>query len=123
MSVRSPERTRRGCARRVLPLVLVALLALPALLASCGGNADPFAGLYWEPSSGRRIEIKHDDGRYQLYYGSELRAHTATRDGDQLVIADPMGGQTVVRAGVDEGTLELVTGGETTLLKPLPQHQ
>ena len=38
-------------------LALVAVLA-PLALAACG-NADPFTGLYWEPSTGRRIEIKH----------------------------------------------------------------
>ena len=34
-----------------------------------------------------------------------------------------MGGKTVVLPGSDEGTLELVTGGETTVLKRLSQHQ
>ena len=34
-----------------------------------------------------------------------------------------MGGQTIVRLGEAEGTLELETAGETTLLKRLQQHQ
>ena len=106
-------------ARRVL--ALVAVLA-PLVLAACG-NADPFAGTYWEPSTGRRIEIRHTADGYELYYGRDLRPFPATRDGDQLTITDPMGGKTVVRPGSDEGTLKLVTGGETTVLKRLSQHQ
>jgi hypothetical protein len=106
----------------LLACVLGALLA-PLGLAACGGATDPFAGLYWEPSSGRRIEVKRDGDAYKLYYGRDQRAHRAVLDGDQLTITDPMGGRTVLRPGEAEGTLELVTGGETSLLKPLPQHQ
>ena len=102
-------------------LVLVAVLA-PLVLAACG-NSDPFAGTYWEPSTGRRIEIKHTADGYELYYGRDLRPFPATRDGDQLTITDPMGGKTTVSPGAAEGTLKLVTGGKTTVLKPLPQHQ
>ena len=110
---------------RVRPLLallaLVAVLA-PVALAACG-NTDPFAGAYWEPATGRRIEIKHTADGYALYYGRDLRPFPATRDGDQLTITDPMGGKTIVRPGTAEGTLKLVTGGKTTVLKPLPQHQ
>jgi hypothetical protein len=101
--------------------VLVAVLA-PLMLAACG-NTDPFAGAYWEPATGRRIEIRHTAAGYELYYGRDLRPFPAMRDGDELTITDPMGGKTVVRQGAAEGTLELVTGGKTTVLKPLPQHQ
>jgi hypothetical protein len=104
-----------------LVVVLVALL-LPLVAAACG-NADPFAGLYWEPSSGRRIEIRQDGEAYKLYYGRDLRAHVAERRGDELVVTDPMGGKTVVRLGEAEGSLELVTGGQTSLLERLQQHQ
>ena len=34
-----------------------------------------------------------------------------------------MGGETIVRQGDTEGTLELETAGKTTLLKRLQQHQ
>ena len=108
--------------RRLLAvLALVALLA-PLVLAACG-NADPFAGSYWEPATGRRIEIKHTADGYELFYGRDLRPFPAKRDGDQLTITDPKGGKTVVSPGTTEGTLKLVTGGKTTVLKPLPQHQ
>jgi hypothetical protein len=114
------ERSR--IAAMLLGCVLAAVIGT-LVLAACGGNADQFAGLYWEPASGRRIEIKADGDAYKLIYGRDLRAYIARRDGDRLVITDPMGGKTVVRAGSAEGTLEMVTGGKTTVLKPLPQHQ
>jgi hypothetical protein len=113
---------RRGAAALLLACLFAAVLA-PLLLTACGGNTDPFAGLYWEPSSGRRIEIKQEGDGYKLYYGRELRAFPAVRDGDRLVVSEPLGGKTVLQPGTAEGTLELVSGGKTTVLKPLPQHQ
>jgi hypothetical protein len=112
---------RRGAAS-ALVLTLLAVLLAPLLLAACG-NADTFVGLYWEPSSGRRIEIRQDGDTYKLYYGRDLRPHVAERVDDELVITDPMGGRTVVRPGEAEGSLQLVTGGQTTLLERLQQHQ
>jgi hypothetical protein len=47
----------RRAAAGLLALLLVTLVASLAL-AGCEGNADPFTGLYWEPSSGRRVEIR-----------------------------------------------------------------
>ena len=116
-----PAARRLACAL----LVAVALLAAaaPLVLAACGGDADPFAGLYWEPSSGRRIEIRHTGDDYVLIYGRDLRPFAATREGDRLVITDPLGGKIIVRPGGTAGTLELVSGGRTTVLKRLPQHQ
>ncbi len=102
-------------------LTLVVVLA-PSALPACG-NADPFAGTYWEPATGRRIEIQRTADGYELYYGRDLRPFPATRAGDQLTITDPMGGKTVITPGTAEGTLKLLTGGKTTVLKPLPQHQ
>jgi hypothetical protein len=107
----------------VLVLVLLAAALLPPALAACGGSADPFAGLYWEPATGRRIEIRHTGDAYALYYGRDLRPFPATLKGDRLVISDPMGGKTVVRRGGEEGTLELVTGGKTTQLRRLRQRR
>jgi hypothetical protein len=118
--------TRAGRAARAgLLLVLVLLLGSPALLAlaACGGDTDPFAGVYREPSTGRRIEVRHTQDGYELYYGRELQPFPATRDGDLLTITDPMGGKTTLRPGQAEGTLQMVSGGKTTVLKPLPQHQ
>ena len=118
---RDRPRARLGAAAALLALLLalVAALALPA----CGGNADPFTGLYWEPSTARRVEIRKDGDAYRLYYGAAKRPFEATRDGDELVIAEPMGGRTVVRLGDDADTLELETAGKTTLLERLQQHQ
>jgi len=106
-------------------LLIVLLFALTAawVLPACGAAADPFAGLYWEPSTGRRVEIRVDGDAYQLVYGAGKRAFPAAREGDELRIAEPMGGATIVRPGEAEGTLEMIAGGETTVLKPLPQHQ
>jgi hypothetical protein len=112
----------RRAATGLLVLLLVAIVVAPAL-AGCGGNADPFTGLYWEPSSGRRVEIRKDGDAYWLYYGAARQAYQARLDGDELLIAEPMGGQTIVRRGETEGTLELETAGKTTLLKRLQQHQ
>jgi hypothetical protein len=112
---------RRPNAAALLVLLLLATVAASALPAC--GNADPFTGLYWEPSTARRVEIRKEGDAYLLYYGAALRPFTATRHGDELRIAEPMGGQTIVRLGEAEGTLELVTAGETTLLKRLQQHQ
>lgn len=112
----------RRAAAGLLALLVAALLVAP-LLAGCGGNADPFTGLYWEPSSGRRVEIRKDGETYWLYYGAAKQAYQAERDGDELVIAEPMGGQTIVRKGETEGALELETAGKTTLLERLQQHQ
>jgi hypothetical protein len=118
---RGRRRARLGAAAALLALLLtlVAALALPA----CGGNADPFTGLYWEPSTARRVEIRKDGDAYRLYYGAAKRPFVATRDGDELIIAEPMGGRTVVRLGDDANTLELETAGKTTLLERLQQHQ
>jgi hypothetical protein len=106
-----------------LLVLLLAALLLASLLAGCGGNADPFTGLYWEPSSGRRVEIRKDGETYWLYYGAARQAYQAKRDGDELIIAEPMGGETIVREGDAKGTLELQTAGKTTVLRRLQQHQ
>lgn len=113
---------RRAPVAGLLALLLAGLVAA-LVLAGCGGNADPFTGLYWEPSSGRRVEIRKDGDTYRLYYGVAKEAYTATRAGDELRIAEPLGGQTIVRLGKAEGTLELLSGGKTTKLQPLPEHQ
>ena len=115
-------RDRRWTRPGVAAALLALLLALVVALRRCG-NADPFAGLYWEPSTARRVEIRKDGDDYRLYYGAAKRPFEATRDGDELVITDPMGGRTVVRPGDDADTLELETAGKTTLLKRLQQHQ
>jgi hypothetical protein len=108
--------------RLLLALLALCAVLVPVVLAACG-NADPFAGTYWEPATGRRMEIRHTADGYELFYGRDLRPFPATRDGDQLTITDPLGGKTLVLPGADEGTLKLVTGGKTTVLRPLPQHQ
>jgi hypothetical protein len=111
---------RRASAAALLVLLLVAVAA-PALSAC--GNADPFTGLYWEPSTGRRVEIRKEGDAYQLFYGAAKRPFVAAREGDELRISEPMGGETVVRLGDDVGTLELVTAGKKSRLERLQQHQ
>jgi hypothetical protein len=129
--VRVPERSagRRKGSRAsgarlpaALLVVVLAMLAAATLPVACG-NTDPFTGVYWEPASGRRIEIRADGDGYKLFYGRDMHPYAAVRDDDELTITDPMGGKSVVRQGSAEGTLELVSGGETTVLRPLPQHQ
>jgi hypothetical protein len=119
---RSRRRPSRGAAAVLLALLLIGLVAAIALPA-CGGNADPFAGLYWEPSTGRRVEIRAEEGGYLLFYGAAKRPFKATREGNELRIAEPMGGRSIVRLGDDASTLELETAGKTSLLKRLQQHQ
>jgi len=116
--------SRRALSAAGLVAVFLASVALGLfVLAGCGGNADPFVGLYWEPSTSRRVEIRKDGDDYWLFYGATLQPHQATRHGDELRITEPMGGQTIVRPGDEVGVLELETAGETTLLKRLQQHQ
>ena len=115
---------RRAHVAAGLLAIFLASVALGLFaLTGCGGNADPFVGLYWEPSTSRRVEIRKDGDDYWLYYGAALQPHQATRHGDELRISEPMGGQTVIRQGDDVGILELETAGKTTLLKRLQQHQ
>jgi hypothetical protein len=99
-----------------------AALAIATLLAACG-NADPFVGLYWEPSSGRRIEIRREGDGYSLIYGAAKLTSAARREGDELVIRHPLGGDTIVRKGDAEGVLIMESGGGTTRLKRLQQRQ
>jgi len=117
--VRPPRRTGRAVLLALLVLTLLAAFMVPA----CGGNADPFTGLYWEPSTARRVEIRREGDVYQLFYGAAKRPFAAAREGDELRIAEPMGGETVVRLGDRVGTLELVTAGKTSRLERLQQHQ
>ncbi len=122
----SEQRLVRPSPRLALGLCMLLLAALAAALPAlvgCGGDTDPFAGLYWEPSSGRRVEIRKEGDTYRLFYGAARRPFLATREGDELRIAEPLGGSMIVRPGGEEGTLELSTAGKTTVLKPLPQHQ
>jgi hypothetical protein len=112
----------RPAAAGLLALFLLGLI-VACVLPACGGNADPFTGLYWEPSSGRRVEIRKEGDDYLLIYGAAKRPFKATREGDELRVAEPLGGETVVRLGEDVNTLELSTGGETSLLERLQQHQ
>lgn len=129
--------TRRGfgCGRAASPVAAAPLLAAALLLllatglagalltlAGCG-NADPFVGLYYEPATARRFEITKDGDAYKLTYGVDRRQFRAVREGDQLVVTDPLGGKTIVRPGDAEGSLVLVVGGKTTVLRPLPGHQ
>jgi hypothetical protein len=104
-------------------VVALALAFLGVLALSACADDDPFAGLYWEPSTGRRVEIRVDGDAYQFIYGAGKRPFAAVREGDELRIAEPLGGVTVVRPGDAAGTLQLSTAGKTSVLEPVPQHQ
>lgn len=115
--------SRRVSRRAVAALTLTVLLCTLAVASvACGARDDPFSGLWWEPSTGRRIEIAKDGDAYRFYYGAGKRPYQATRVGDELRIREPMGGTIVVRATNGDG-LDLVIGGKPSRLKPVPQHQ
>jgi uncharacterized lipoprotein YehR (DUF1307 family) len=105
----------------VLSVALV-LLAVVLPLAACGSEDDPFDGLWWEPATGRRIEITKEGEQYRLLYGAAERPYRATREGDELRVRQPFGGDIVVKAAA-EGRLELVIGEKTSRLVRVPQHQ
>jgi hypothetical protein len=112
-------RARRALAASALA-VLILTLALG--LAACGVKTDPFAGLWWEPATGRRIEIRAAGGSYKVLYGAAKAPFPATRSGDELRVADPLGGAMVFKQAAG-GTLTLTAAGKTSVLKPVPQHQ
>jgi hypothetical protein len=100
----------------------ILLLAVALSLAACGAGDDPFAGLWWEPTTARRIEITKDGDQYRLLYGAALRPYQATRQGDELLIRQPIGGDIVVRTAAD-GRLKMIIDGESSRLVRVPQHQ
>lgn len=122
MSRSLPKRRRDNRRTGRLPacIALGALLfALALALAACGTEDDPFAGLWWEPSTGRRIEIRQDGEAYRFFYGVGKRPYRATRAGDELRIREPMGGTIVVRTTSGDG-LELLIDGESSSLQRVP---
>jgi len=106
--------------RRAVALLLIAIVVALAILGTSAARGDDaFSGVWWEPDSGRRIEIVREGDAYTLLYGAERRPFTAERRGDDLVIAAALGGDIVVRA-VTADRLELIDGGRTTTLQPAP---
>ena len=112
---------RRAAAMAALA-VLILSLALALAIAACGAKTDPFAGLWWEPATGRRIEIRAAGDAYKVLYGAAKAPFPATRSGDALRVADPLGGAMVFKQAAG-GTLTLTAAGKTSVLKPVPQHQ
>ena len=110
----------RGIVALCSAAVLLFVVVFP--LVACGAADDPFTGLWWEPTTGRRIEITKEGEQYRLLYGASQRPHEATRNGDELRVRQPIGGDIVVRVG-DEGRLQLVSDGATSRLVRVPQHQ
>jgi hypothetical protein len=111
-------------ARRALAAAALAVLIVSLALgvAGCGVKTDPFAGLWWEPATGRRIEIRVSGDSYKVLYGAARAPFPATRSGDELRVTDPLGGVTVFKPA-GGGTLTLTAAGKTSVLKPVPQHQ
>ena len=115
----APPRARR--ATSVVALAVL-ILSLALAVAACGARTDPYAGLWWEPATGRRIEIRVAGDAYKVLYGAAKAPFPATRSGDELRVADPLGGAMVFKPAAG-GTLTLTAAGETSVLKPVPQHQ
>jgi len=115
----APPRARRATAMAVLAALI---LSLATGAAACGAKTDPFAGLWWEPATGRRIEIRVAGDAYKVLYGAAEAPFPATRSGDELRVADPLGGAMVFKPAPG-GTLTLTAAGTTSTLKPVPQHQ
>ena len=111
-------------ARRAVALAALAALVLSLALAvaACGVKTDAFAGLWWEPATGRRIEIRVAGDAYKVLYGAARAPFPATRSGDELRVADPLGGAMVFKQAAG-GTLTLTAAGRTSVLKRVPQHQ
>jgi hypothetical protein len=112
-----------GRGRKAVAGLAAAILLLAAALpmAACGAGDDPFTGLWWEPTTGRRIEITKDGDQYRLLYGAALRPYEARREGDELRIRQPIGGDIVVKTSAG-GRLDMVSGGQTSRLVRVPQH-
>ena len=110
---------RRAAAVAVLAALI---LSLATGTAACGVKTDPFAGLWWEPATGRRIEIRAAGDTYKVLYGVARAPFPATRSGDELRVSDPLGGAMVFKPAAG-GTLTLTAAGKTSVLKPVPQHQ
>jgi hypothetical protein len=116
--------SRAGLGRGVAAVLAVSLVLLAVVLplAACGSGDDPFAGLWWEPTTGRRIEITKDGAQYRLLYGAAQRSYKATREGDELRVRQPFGGDIVVKVA-PEGRLVMVIGRQASRLVRVPQHQ
>jgi hypothetical protein len=116
--------SRQGLGRSLFAglAATILLLAVVLPLAACGAGGDPFTGLWWEPTTGRRIEITNDGDQYRLLYGAALRPYLATRVGDELRVRQPIGGDIVVKTAAD-GRLTMLSGGQTSRLVRVPQHQ
>ena len=100
--------------------ILLVAVVLP--LVACGAARDPFTGLWREPTTGRRMEITKEGDQYRLLYGAARRPYVAVREGDELRIRQPFGGDIVVKATA-EGRLVMVNGGKASRLVHVPQHQ
>jgi len=116
--------SRGGRAQRAVAVLAVTLVLLAVALpvAACGAGDDPFTGLWWEPTTARRIEITKDGDQYRLLYGAARRPYQATREGDELRVRQPIGGDIVVKTAAD-GRLDMVGDGQTSRLVRVPQHQ
>jgi hypothetical protein len=109
--------------RLVAAAALVLLLSVVVLqAAACGTAADPFVGSWWEPTSGRRVDVKAAGDGYQVLFGSDLKPYPATLSGGVLRLTHPQLGAVELKKGSGDG-LELVSGGTVSLLERAPQHQ
>jgi hypothetical protein len=105
----------------VAALVAILLAVAAASLAGCGAGDDPFGGVWWEPDTGRRIEIRRQDDGYRLLYGAEKRPFAAVREGDRLTITQPFGAPITIAASED-GTLRMLSDGRASVLRRVPEE-
>jgi hypothetical protein len=116
-------RRRRARRRLVVMIALVAVVAAGvATYLLTTPTSDPFAGVWWEPSTGRRVELVADGDGYRLLYGAAKRSYAAERRGDDLVVAGPLGGDIVLRAKGDD-QLVLKEGEQSSVLSRLPDDR
>lgn len=104
-------------------LVLTLCAAAAAQAAACGGAAaDPWAGSWWEPSSGLRVQVEAAGDGYEVVVGSDLEASPATQSDGELHFTHPELGAVVLKAAPDD-RLQLVGDGAVRVLQRAPQHQ
>ena len=109
--------------RRLAALGFALLLAALAVqLTACGTNDDPYTGLWWEPASGLRLEVRKEGGSYTLQVGTDLQRYAAEVRGEELYAARSEGGDITVRQA-PEDRLDIVIGDTSSRLQRAPQHQ
>ena len=101
MTRRDQLRRRRAARRRLVALIVLVVLvgAGVAALLLLGGTPDRFAGVWWDPSTGRRVELVAEGDGYVLLYGAAKQRYAAREYEGRLIVASPLGDDIVIRPG------------------------